>query len=605
MSTPANDSFSNLISFQATQTTKNLSLQELQKLKEGQRQKLHEQRFGEGTASLRSADGDFLEQLGSGKSTPMTAQSPPPDPATSQYKAPNQHQRMGESVGSGYLRKVEHHNGFPNDDLLGGIEETRIYGTPETRKNGASREISPSPLGNGDEQNDDDPFGLGTMSGPIKPRLHQPKVDQDNDDVLGLLGRPVSRKAHEESGKKSEGSIRRDSPPLSQKPVRSPPRRASGSGQRKNLAWMKEGTDSTDQRRHTNRSSANVEKDPSKIAAEIGSHLFRTANSLWKSGTKKLNQAVADFNSESDPSQPKWMQEPRHESQNRTSSQPMSSRPKVTQARETFDSDLNQPKWMQEPRHESQNKTPSQSMSPRPKATQARETPDSDSSQPKWTRELRHEPQNRTPSQPMSSQPKATQARETPDSGSSQPKWTRELRHESQDKTPSQPMPSRLKATQARETQQPKVAAPPTPKRAIPPTSSASLISSTKSRQAEAVTRLRAANQEAERLDDEKFALADQVSERVAVWRAGKESNLRALLASLDTVLWEEAGWKKVGMGELIVASKVKVAYMKGIAKVHPDKLPQTATTEQRMVSAAVFATLNEAWDGFKKENGL
>lgn len=89
----------------------------------------------------------------------------------------------------------------------------------------------------------------------------------------------------------------------------------------------------------------------------------------------------------------------------------------------------------------------------------------------------------------------------------------------------------------------------------------------------EAVDRLRKANLEAERVDDEKFALSDQVSERLARWRAGKESNLRALLASLDTVLWEGNGWKKVSMGELIVPGKVKVVYMKGIAKVHPDKV--------------------------------
>lgn len=89
----------------------------------------------------------------------------------------------------------------------------------------------------------------------------------------------------------------------------------------------------------------------------------------------------------------------------------------------------------------------------------------------------------------------------------------------------------------------------------------------------EAVDRLRKANLEAERVDDEKFALSDQVSERLARWRAGKESNLRALLASLDTVLWDGIGWKKVGMGELIVPGKVKVVYMKGIAKVHPDKV--------------------------------
>ena len=34
-------------------------------------------------------------------------------------------------------------------------------------------------------------------------------------------------------------------------------------------------------------------------------------------------------------------------------------------------------------------------------------------------------------------------------------------------------------------------------------------------------------------------------------------------------------------------------------------QIPQDATTEQRMISAAVFATLNEAWDKFKTENNL
>jgi len=34
-------------------------------------------------------------------------------------------------------------------------------------------------------------------------------------------------------------------------------------------------------------------------------------------------------------------------------------------------------------------------------------------------------------------------------------------------------------------------------------------------------------------------------------------------------------------------------------------QLPPTATTEQVMISGAVFSTLNEAWDRFKRENGL
>ncbi|OQO14091.1 hypothetical protein B0A48_00967 [Cryoendolithus antarcticus] len=121
----------------------------------------------------------------------------------------------------------------------------------------------------------------------------------------------------------------------------------------------------------------------------------------------------------------------------------------------------------------------------------------------------------------------------------------------------------------------------------------------------QAVHKLRAANAAADRADDEKFALTDQVDARLQAWKGGKADNLRALLQSLDTVLWPEADWKKVGMGDLVMPNKVKINYMKAIGKVHPDKIPQTATTEQRMISAAVFSTLNEAWDKFKKDNGL
>lgn len=90
---------------------------------------------------------------------------------------------------------------------------------------------------------------------------------------------------------------------------------------------------------------------------------------------------------------------------------------------------------------------------------------------------------------------------------------------------------------------------------------------------AQAVKALRQANAAADRVEDEKLALHDSVEARIGTWKAGKEGNLRALLGSLDTVLWDGAGWKKVGMGELLMPGKCKIAYMKGISKVHPDKV--------------------------------
>jgi hypothetical protein len=89
----------------------------------------------------------------------------------------------------------------------------------------------------------------------------------------------------------------------------------------------------------------------------------------------------------------------------------------------------------------------------------------------------------------------------------------------------------------------------------------------------EAVNRLREANAAAEKADDEKFALSDSIDARISKWRDGRKDNLRALLGGMDQVLWEGSEWKKVGMHELVVNGKVKITYMKAIAKVHPDKV--------------------------------
>ncbi|KAB8303979.1 hypothetical protein EYC80_005332 [Monilinia laxa] len=121
----------------------------------------------------------------------------------------------------------------------------------------------------------------------------------------------------------------------------------------------------------------------------------------------------------------------------------------------------------------------------------------------------------------------------------------------------------------------------------------------------DAVLRLRAANQAAEKADDEKLILVDKVEERVNKWREGKRDNLRALIGSMENVLWEGSGWKKVGLHELVINSKVKINYMKAIGKCHPDKLPQDASQEVRMIAAMVFSTLNESWDSFKAQNGM
>jgi hypothetical protein len=106
-----------------------------------------------------------------------------------------------------------------------------------------------------------------------------------------------------------------------------------------------------------------------------------------------------------------------------------------------------------------------------------------------------------------------------------------------------------------------------------------------------ALNNLRTTTAQAEAEDQVKHDLKDTIDAKLANWKNGKESNIRALLASLDMVLWDEllnSGAKvKVGMHELVTPAQVKVKYMKAVAKVHPDKvgfLPPSLPEDGRKV---------------------
>lgn len=79
------------------------------------------------------------------------------------------------------------------------------------------------------------------------------------------------------------------------------------------------------------------------------------------------------------------------------------------------------------------------------------------------------------------------------------------------------------------------------------------------------------AAQEAE--DNERVNLNVGVNAKIQAWSAGKETNLRGLLSSLDMVLWDGLGVKKPSMAELITEKQVKIGYMRIIGKLHPDKV--------------------------------
>lgn len=125
------------------------------------------------------------------------------------------------------------------------------------------------------------------------------------------------------------------------------------------------------------------------------------------------------------------------------------------------------------------------------------------------------------------------------------------------------------------------------------------------SSEGEALKRIRDTHQASQTLEDEKFRLHDQIEAKINGWKNGKEDNLRALLASLHEILWESTNWKKVSMADLVMPKKVKITYMKAVAKVHPDKIPQDATAEQKLIAQSVFVVINTAWEKFKVANNI
>lgn len=87
---------------------------------------------------------------------------------------------------------------------------------------------------------------------------------------------------------------------------------------------------------------------------------------------------------------------------------------------------------------------------------------------------------------------------------------------------------------------------------------------------------------------------------KIMEWTKGKERNIRALLCSLHTVLWdEEVRWKECGMHELLTPEQVKKVYRKAVLSVHPDKL---TGTPHEALAKLIFMELNDAWAEFEEK---
>ncbi|KAA8546441.1 hypothetical protein F0562_002820 [Nyssa sinensis] len=102
---------------------------------------------------------------------------------------------------------------------------------------------------------------------------------------------------------------------------------------------------------------------------------------------------------------------------------------------------------------------------------------------------------------------------------------------------------------------------------------------------------------------EERHRISETLDDDIKRWAARKEGNLRALLSSLQYVLWPECGWQPVSLTDLITSISVKKVYYKATLCVHPDKVQQKgADLQQKYIAEKVFDLLKEAWNKFNSE---
>ncbi|XP_018903296.2 cyclin-G-associated kinase isoform X2 [Bemisia tabaci] len=85
---------------------------------------------------------------------------------------------------------------------------------------------------------------------------------------------------------------------------------------------------------------------------------------------------------------------------------------------------------------------------------------------------------------------------------------------------------------------------------------------------------------------------------KIIEWTEGKKNNIRALLCSMHSVLWEGARWQ-CDMAQLVSPADVKKQYRKACLCVHPDK--QIGTPNEN-IAKLIFMELNNAWSEFEND---
>jgi len=108
-----------------------------------------------------------------------------------------------------------------------------------------------------------------------------------------------------------------------------------------------------------------------------------------------------------------------------------------------------------------------------------------------------------------------------------------------------------------------------------------------------------------EQWQNDKDVLKQKLGPKLKAWaedEGHKKKNIRTLLASMDTVMWEESTFKGPGMSQLINFNGIKKAHRKAIIAVHPDKNGKPGIpAERKFIAEFIFSTLQQAYEEFEK----
>jgi hypothetical protein len=130
-------------------------------------------------------------------------------------------------------------------------------------------------------------------------------------------------------------------------------------------------------------------------------------------------------------------------------------------------------------------------------------------------------------------------------------------------------------------------------------------VNEMKQSQAKALQEVRERELKKKQDEAEEDAIRKQLEPKIKAWSEehGKKKQLRALLASLHTVLWPGAQWKQVTIGDLLDPKKVKVQFHKASRVVHPDKAHHLPA-DQRFLAKRIFDALSQAKNEFDENGG-